>query len=96
MSRGVADLKPRAVALLCSLRQGPRTTIQLRNAIGDAEQSETSLLIADMMAMVARVDDDHRWYLTHDGLGWLQSHGLDAVPEARMYVAEQAGEVSSL
>lgn len=83
------DLKPRAIAVLCALRSGPKTRNQLGTAIGDGSSTvgrvATDNLLIDMcrpgLDLITSKHD--RWYLDHDGLGWLQSHGLDATPEAK-------------
>ena len=91
VARGRAgDLKPRAIAVLCALRSGPKTANQIGTAIGDGSRSHdrraTADLLEDMassrggLEMLRRYDG--RWYLDHNGLGWLQSNGLDAVNEA--------------
>lgn len=86
-------LKPRAIAVLVALRSGPRTTSSLRSAIGDRTQRETMDLLIDMIEMqlvevphnaAGDVIDD-RWYLDHNGLGWLQSNGLNAAAESRAW-----------
>lgn len=85
------DLKPRAIAALCTLRSGPKTANQIGTAIGDgstpAGRRATADLLVDMqrpgMDLIAQ--HEGRYYLDHDGLGWLQSHGLDAVKEARIW-----------
>lgn len=79
-----ADLKPRAVAALCSLRTGGRSAVSMRPAIGDSTVIQTLDLLSDMrvMGLVARDGESH-WRLTGDGLGWLQTNGLDANQEAK-------------
>lgn len=85
------DLKPRPIAVLCALRSGPKTTNQLGTAIGDgssrAGRQETRDLLIDMQrpGLDLIVEHEDRWYLDHDGLGWLQSNGLDAVKEVRIW-----------
>lgn len=83
-----SDLKPRAIAALVCLRSGPRNAYGIRNAIGDARLADTNALIKEMLAanlLAKRPTDGGRYYLDHEGLGWLQRHGLDAVPEARAW-----------
>lgn len=84
------DLKPRAVAVLCALRNGHLTVARLRRAIGDQTDFDVRMLLNDMLAMslVGGVGSD--WYLDRDGVGWLQQNGLDAVESARLYVAREA------
>lgn len=99
------DLKPRAVAVLCALRSGPRSTASLRGAIGDPTIHQTESLLLCMESvdcgaagsrrLVVR-STDGRWYLDHDGLGWLQTNGLDAVPAALILVAHPEREVRPL
>lgn len=85
----ITDLKPRAIAVLVALRSGPRTTAQLRVAIGDNRKSDPNGLLRAMrsapLSLVEQRPRDDRWYLTHDGLGWLQRHGLDAVVESKLW-----------
>ena len=77
------NYKPRAQAVLVSLRQGPLTTIQLKNMIGDNSMEDTHALLCDMITdTIDHVSGDLRWYLTHDGVGWLEAHGLGADPSA--------------
>lgn len=91
------NLKPRAIAVLVALRNGPRTTRQLRDAIGDGRKSDPNGLLASMrsapLSLVTQRPHDDRWYLTHEGLGWLQNNGLDAAPEARAW-SENARRVA--
>lgn len=85
------DLKPRVIAVLCALRAGPKTANQLGTAIGDgstpAGRAATTDLLIDMQrpGMDLIAGHDGRYYLDHDGLGWLQSHGLNAAKEARIW-----------
>jgi hypothetical protein len=83
-------LKPRAIAALLSLRGTPRTLIQIRNAIADVSTGATTDLLSDMrgLNLVGQIAGDDRWYLDHDGLGWLQSNGLDADRSAYLWVAQ--------
>lgn len=82
------DLKPRAVAVLVALRSGALTDTQIRSRIGERRTDDTVQLLHDMrdLRLVVRLASTGRWYLDHDGLGWLQSHGLDAMPGARAWV----------
>jgi hypothetical protein len=84
--------KPRVIAVLCALRTGPRTTVQLKSAIGDVNREDTHILLCDMLTDTIdhRPGDQRLWYLTHKGLGWLQANGLDAVPEARLWDADDS------
>ena len=88
-----ADLKPRAIAVLVALRSGPRTTSQLRTAIGDGRKSDPVGLLRCMrekpLSLVEQRPHDDRWYLTHEGLGWLQRNGLDADDSAKLWVAQE-------
>lgn len=84
------DWTPRAIAVLVALRNGPLSARQLSARIADRDVDETQVLLAAMAA-----DDDAmitvksgQWYLDHDGLGWLQNHGLDAVPGARLWTVD--------
>lgn len=80
------NLKPRAIAVLVALRTGPLTIGQLRTRIGDGREGNPNGLLELMrvapLSLVTQRPRDDRWYLTHEGLGWLQRQGLDAVPEA--------------
>lgn len=86
-----SGLRPRAIAVLCALRQRPLTTLQLKNAIGDSSVEDTHALVCDMLTDT--IDHaglgDKRWYLTHDGVGWLETNGLTAAREARLWVARE-------
>lgn len=79
----MTNLKPRAVAVLCALRNGPRTSAQLRISIGDGRKSDPKGLLRCMreapLSLVTQRPHDDRWYLTDHGIGWLQTNGLDAV-----------------
>lgn len=99
-STNALNLKPRAIAVLVALRSGPRTTRQLRDAIGDGRKSDPNGLLRSMNddhRLVERRPHDERWYLSHNGLGWLQSHGLDASDSAKqaLYAATDAQAVRS-
>lgn len=94
MHRNALDITPRAIAVLVALRNGPLTATQLRSRIGDGGSAiQTLELLRDMrlLGLVAQVVESNQtaaaWYLDHDGIGWLQTSGLDAVPEARLWVA---------
>ena len=97
IDRTPGALKPRAIAALCSLRTGPKSTVQIGHAIGDPDSHvdrgpmSSRDLMSDLrsMCLVAQMPGDARWYLTHDGLGWLQANGLDAVREARLWMAQE-------
>jgi len=102
---GPGSLTPRAVAAMCALRSGPKTTKQLHVAIGDRKGGgeNTRLLLVQMAergVIVSRGPSAPSkawsavWYITHDGLGWLQSHGLDAVREACIWSVEEAQVMS--
>jgi hypothetical protein len=68
---------PRAVAVMVSLRRGPMTTLQLRNAIGDETTEETRKLLECMSVdLIRRPDGDARWSLAQEGQAWLQRRGL--------------------
>lgn len=97
------ELKPRAIAVLVALAHGgPLTAAQLKLAIGPTRKSEPNGLLRAMSEqdprtkLIARRLHDDRWYLTHDGLGWLQSHGMDAVPEARLWHEEEQASSGSI
>src|SRR5678809_833414 len=86
------DLTPRGTAVLCALRQGPLTTIQLKNRIGDGNAEDTHDLLCDMITWLVdhRPGDRSLWYLTHDGVGWLESNGLPVAQESRLWRAQEA------
>lgn len=94
------ELKPRAVAVLCALRSGPKTTNQLGSSIGDGVSASARNATAGLLdamrhhasgALIQQVrGQPTRWYLDHDGLGWLQSNGLDAVFGAWAWNASDA------
>lgn len=79
------DLKPRAVAALCALRSGPRTTIGLRNATGDESSSATCDLMTDLRRDCGYVDlaGGGFWHLTYEGMSWCERNGLPVSYEAR-------------
>jgi len=85
------DLKPRAIAVLCALRSGPKTANQIGTAIGDGSKPSGRRATDDLLVDMGRIglhlitQREWRWYLDHDGLGWLQSNGLDAVNEAKIW-----------
>lgn len=95
------DLTPRAIAVLVALRLGPLSDRQLSARIGDRNINETRVLLAAMSGGAARRQElweandtmivvrTDQWYLDHDGLGWLQDHGLDAVPGATLELARR-------
>lgn len=86
------DLTARAIAVLCAMRQGPLNVEMARFAIGDAILLETHHLLGEMAedGLIGHASGyDVRYYLTNDGVGWLQNHGLNAVPEARLLVAQE-------
>jgi hypothetical protein len=98
-------LQPRAVALLVALRKGPRSTASLADAIGDTLVAQTRSLCQlmadgfDGYRLIAFGRDGlgtrAAYGLTHDGLGWLQSQGLDASESAKqaLYAATDAQAV---
>jgi len=94
-------LRPRAIATLCTLRRGPRSTGDIADALGDADINETRSLLLLMSEGIdgartgrklVQAAGPRSWGLTHDGLGWLQSQGLDATEDAKqaMYGATPA------
>jgi hypothetical protein len=88
-------LTPRAVAVLVCLRKGPRSVASIADAIGDSTIIATRDLLRLLSIDSAQDATGHKlvregigsqratYGLTHDGLGWLQSHGLDATPAAK-------------
>jgi hypothetical protein len=91
-------LEPRAIAVLVALRSGPLTLQAVSTRISDRQNDETEVLIRDMidLRLVAWVGSVSL-HLDHDGLGWLQSKGLDASPGAvqALYAATDAQAVRS-
>lgn len=96
-------LTPRAIAALVALRKGPRSIGSLADSLADDITSTRSL----MSLLCGRADAAGRWVLvqryngrssretyglTHDGIGWLQSQGLDATADAKqaLYAATDA------
>lgn len=79
-------LTPRAVAAVCCLRSGAKTNIQIRNCIGDQTLTSTRDLLRDLRSMgfLSQSPGDERWYLTHDGVGWLETNGLRVNDAARL------------
>lgn len=95
------NLKPRAVAVLVALRSGPRTRAQLRHAIGDPSATATADLLGDMRSgllprarLIEQLAGDDRWYLTHDGVEWLETNGLSVEREAMLHVASGLAEAA--
>lgn len=73
----------------------------LRNAIGDSRTDDTAALLKVMSeymdcgassceAMLGQVPGDKRYYLTHEGVGWLEAYGLAVVQESRLLFAQEA------
>lgn len=84
MSSTHLDLKPRAVAVLVALRKGPRAPAALADALAEDSIAELRALLVCMVAeQLIRAYSARVWGLTHDGLGWLQSNGLDATQDAK-------------
>ena len=95
------DLTPRAMAVLMALRNGPRDFKAIRSAIGDRRTDDTMALLILMSkdmscgavscgAMLGQVQGDARYYLTHDGVGWLETNGLPVAQESRLWRAQEA------
>jgi hypothetical protein len=81
-------LKPRCVALLVILRGGPLSRAAIQYALRDHSTEETLSLLRDANAFNAKLSlvsnyDGTLWGVTHDGLGWLQSQGLDVTESAK-------------
>lgn len=73
--------KPRAIAAMCALRSGPRTTISLRDAIGDESTKSTRDLLGDMrtecwVRLIGQEVGPAVWALADDGAAWLKRKGL--------------------
>lgn len=86
-------LTPRAMAVLVALRKGLRSTAAISAAIADESTTETRSLLQlmavgiDGRMLVVQCGSGGSggriWGLTNDGIGWLQSHGLDATSAAK-------------
>lgn len=98
-------LRPRSVAVLVALRKGPRSTRALADALADRLLSDTLDLLTLMSqgidgeghgARLVAPCETRSWGLTHDGLGWLQSQGLDATADAKqaLYAATDAARAA--
>lgn len=77
--------KPRAQAVLVALRLGPLTTRQLSIRIADSAMDVTRALLCDMITDTIdhkRGGDPFLWYLTSDGVAWLETNGLSVSDEA--------------
>lgn len=98
MSLRDLDLTPRTVAVLVALRKGPRSPRALADAIADSTFTDTVNLLTlmsqgvDGRKLIMPGRQARGYGLTYDGLGWLQSHGLDATPAAKqaLYAAADA------
>lgn len=95
------ELTPRCVALLVILREGPLSSSAIQRALRDRSIADTRDLLRDAHAFSADRSlvmcyDGTLWGVTHDGLGWLQSHGLDASESAKqaLYAAKYGRPVS--
>lgn len=76
-------LKPRAIALLCALRLGARTSSWLRSAVGDRTSASLYDLLLDLRKIgLVRPSTTGQWHLTHDGIGWCESNGMLVSPAA--------------
>jgi len=91
----MAQLKPRAVAVLVLLRGGPRTARQLRAMICDESLGATDDLISDMRRrglielagsgapVLSRIGQPSGWQLTQEGRALLERSGIkSATPPA--------------
>ena len=96
---GPGSLKPRAQAVLCALRTGPRTARALFLAIGETDKRTCAIdsLLTDMakMDLIVRTAGS-AWGLTYEGIGWLESNGLSVSSAAKtvaseLWQAQQAG-----
>jgi hypothetical protein len=91
-------LTPRATAVLVALRKGPRSIASIADALADLDVNGTTELLVLMASgingdhtgptLVQPIGGPSptsrpRYCLTHDGLGWLQSKGLDATATAK-------------
>lgn len=73
------ELQPRAITVLVVLRSGVCTRGRLADILGDDIVQQTEDLLLDMKtygliqnAPMGRT----AWCLTHDGISWLQAHGV--------------------
>lgn len=78
-------LPPRAQAVLVALRRGSLTALEIRNRISDETADQTRSLLIAMREEAVIMDDSGRWYLTTDGLGWLESNGMTACDSAKSW-----------
>lgn len=88
MSDPHRELTPRATAVLVALRSGSRRLASLADAIADDSTHKTAALLADMVSedLIRAYGPPGRsrsWGLTSDGLGWLQTRGIDAAQSAK-------------
>jgi hypothetical protein len=93
-------LAPRAAAAVLCLRRGPRTVRAIADAIADRYLADTVTLM-ELLAngvdgrKLVQSEPVRSYGLTHDGIGWLQSQGLDATPAAKqaLYAAAAAPDL---
>jgi hypothetical protein len=90
-----ADLRPRAIAALVTLRGGITSTGRLCDVLADDQIHHTRELMVDLKAMdlVQSADREERqqtrtWCLTYDGIGWLETNGLTWTDRAKREVLE--------
>lgn len=69
-------LKPRAVAALLCLRQASRTTVGVRDAVGDASGNATRDLLSELRHDGYVEHGLGAWHLTLAGTAWCRSAGL--------------------
>lgn len=95
IDRTPGALTPRAQAVLCALRNGPRSSTTLSNATGDRVKSDVRSLLADLSAMhlvYTLAGTGEMWALTHDGIGWSESNGLSVSENAKEFASQWASQ----
>ncbi len=72
-----SNLKPRAVALLCTMRAGSWSTARaLQRRIGDRDLTSTLLLLRDADSLNLIMYADGLYTLAFTGRAWLVQNGL--------------------
>lgn len=79
-------LNPRAQAVMCALRASALGIASLTNRIGDHNSAATTDLCKALRAEGMLQFTGWQWHLTHDGLGWLQTNGMDATDSAKEWI----------
>jgi len=69
-------LRPRSIALLCALRQEPRTVSVIQASIGDAIESVTRSLLLELRSRQLITFMNGQWSLTYEGVMLCESIGV--------------------